>query len=358
MSQELIGIIIAAIALSAILVPGQWALRRDIAALSERIWPDLKACSRASQSLRLKPRLSETRIAGRSVFCFLTLKFKSQLMHRSIFTVVFACVTSLLPGAAQAQDIGFYGGVSGSHARLVTAGPSTVNNTPAIPFLIPFLEGEVPPTISTHMSIVEDIRRAGWKGYAGYNFHRFFGVEAEYTHSVRVQTRITSSTTFPDFIAPGLIPSDTSIKTDLTQNTSGVVLAAVARYPLGGRWEAFSKLGGFLSGTRTRIDSTDSSGGLGGGIGFPVLEGWLGTATELAGTFIGSPPAISSMNLRAAGLQPGAGRVEQNSLTWGLGLTYRLSANLRVRTEWERLDDGLNLVGAGLQLNWNWPSWP
>ena len=37
MSQELIGIIIAAIALAAILVPGQWALRRDIAALSERM---------------------------------------------------------------------------------------------------------------------------------------------------------------------------------------------------------------------------------------------------------------------------------------------------------------------------------
>ena len=60
-----------------------------------------------------------------------------------------------------------------------------------------------------------------------------------------MQTRITSSVTFPDFIAPGLILSDTSIKTDLTQNTSGVVLAAVARYPLGGRWEAFGRLGVF-----------------------------------------------------------------------------------------------------------------
>ena len=164
--------------------------------------------------------------------------------------------------------------------------------------------------------------------------------------------------TFPDFIAPGLIASDTSIKTDLTENTSGVVLAAVARYPLGGRWEAFGRLGGFLSGTRTRIDSTESSGGLGGKIGFPVLEGRITSAPELCGTFIGSPPAISSMNLRPAGLQPGAGRVEQKSLTWGLGLTYRLSANLRARTEWERLEDGLNLFGAGLQLNWNWPSGP
>ena len=34
-SQELLGIIIAAIALAAILVPGQWALRPDIAALGE-----------------------------------------------------------------------------------------------------------------------------------------------------------------------------------------------------------------------------------------------------------------------------------------------------------------------------------
>ena len=72
------------------------------------------------------------------------------------------------------------------------------------------------------------------------------------------------STTFPDFIASGLIPSDTSIKSDLTQNTSGVVLAAVTRYPLGGRWEAFGRLGGFLSGTHTRIDSTELSGGIGG----------------------------------------------------------------------------------------------
>ena len=182
-------------------------------------WPRLKACSGASQSLRLNRLLSETRIAGRSVFCFLTPQYKSQLMHRSIFTVFFACVASLLPGSAQAQDIGFYGGVSGSHARLVTAGPSAVNNTTAIPFLIPFSENEVPPTISTRQSIVEDIRRAGWKAYAGYNFHRFFGIEAEYTHSVRVQTRITSSTTFPSvFLAPGLSPSDTSI--DLTQNIS------------------------------------------------------------------------------------------------------------------------------------------
>ena len=276
-------------------------------------------------------------------------------MHRSIFTLVFACVASLLPGAAQAQDIGFYGGISGSHARLVTAGPSTVNNTTTIPFASPVFESEVPPTISTRLSIVEDIRRAGWKGYAGYNFHRFFGVEAEYTHSVRVQTLLMSSTTFQNFIAPGLIPSDTSIKTDLTQNISGVVLAAVARYPLGGRWEAFGRLGGFLSGTRTRIDSTDSSGGSGGGV--PVLQGWVGTATDLFGTFVGSH-YINSINLRPAGLQPGAGRVKQNSLTWGLGLTYRLSANLRARTEWERLDDGLNLFGAGLQLNWNWTTGP
>ena len=276
-------------------------------------------------------------------------------MHRSIFTLVFSCVASLLPGAAQAQDIGFYGGISGSHARLVTAGPSTINDTTTTSFVIPFFEGEVPPTISTWLSVAEDIRRAGWKGYAGYNFHRFFGVEAEYTHSVRVQTRIMFSTTFPDFIAPGLIPSDTSIKTDFTENTSGVVLAAVARYPLGGRWEAFGRLGGFLSGTHTRIDSTDSSGAIGGpSIGVP----FFGTAPELSGTLIGSPTAISSMNLRPAGLQPGTGRVEQNSLTWGLGLTYRLSVNLRVRTEWERLDDGLNLFGAGLQLNWNWPTSP
>ena len=261
-------------------------------------------------------------------------------MHRSIFTMVFACVASFLPGAAQAQDIGFYGGVSGSHARLVTAGPSTVNNTTAIPFAPPFFEGEVLPTISTRLSMVEDIRRAGWKGYAGYNFHRFFGVEAEYTHSVRVQTRTMFSTTFPDFIAPGLIPSDTSIKTDLTQKTSGVVLAAVARYPLGGRWEAFGRLGGFLSGTRTRIDSTELSGGIGGA--------FFGTTPELSGTLIGSPPAMGSFKLGPTVVPSGVGRVEQNSLTWGLGLTYRLSANLRVRTEWERLDDGLNLFGAGL----------
>ncbi len=272
-------------------------------------------------------------------------------MHRAIFTVVFACVANLLPGAAQAQDIGFYGGVSGSHARLVTAGPSTVNHVSTAGFPAP--GAPVLITLSTRLSIVEDIRRAGWKGYAGYNFHRFFGVEAAYTHSVRVQTRITSSTTSQqDVIAPGLIPSDYSTKTDSTQNTSGVVLAAVARYPLGGRWEAFGRLGGFLSGTRTRIDSTDSSGGSGGsGILVPVLQG------RLSETFIGSP-AISSFNLGPTVLPRGVGRVEQNSLTWGLGLTYRLSANLRARTEWERLDDGLNLFGAGLQLNWNWPTGP
>ena len=274
-------------------------------------------------------------------------------MHRSIFTMVFACVASLLPGAVQAQDIGFYGGISGSHARLVTAGPSTVNNTTTVPFPIlsdPWAEGEVSPTIptiSTRLSMGEDIRRAGWKGYVGYNFHRFFGVEAEYTHSVRVQTRTMFSTTFPDFIASGLIPRDTSIKSDLTQNTSGVVLAAVTRYPLGGRWEAFGRLGGFLSGTHTRIDSTELSGGIGGA--------FFGTDPELSGTLIGSPPAMGSFNRGPTVLPPGVGRVEQNSLTWGLGLTYRLSANLRVRTEWERLDDGLNLFGAGLQINWNWP---
>ena len=64
---------------------------------------------------------------------------------------------------------------------------------------------------------------------------------------------------------------------------------------------------------------------------------------------------MGSFNLGPTVLPPGVGRVEQNSLTWGLGLTYRLSANLRVRTEWERLDDGLNFFGAGLQINWNWP---
>ena len=313
-------------------------------------WPRLKACSGASQSLRLNRLLSETRIAGRSVVCFLTPQYKSQLMHRSIFTVFFACVASLLPGSAQAQDIGFYGGVSGSHARLVTAGPSTANHGSTAEFPAPGLI-----TLSTRLSIAEDIRRAGWKAYAGYNFHRFFGVEAAYTHSVRVQTRITfsqSTTVSADFPGLGPNPSDYSIKTDSTQNTSGVVLAAVARYPLGGRWEAFGRLGGFLSGTRTRIDRTVSSGGSGGSrILVPGLQGWLSE------TFIGSP-AISSFNLGPTVLPPGVGRVEQNSLTWGLGLTYRLSANLRARTEWERLDDGLNLFGAGLQLNWNWPIGP
>ena len=37
MSQELIGIIIAAIALAAILVPGQWAMRRDMSDLRKDI---------------------------------------------------------------------------------------------------------------------------------------------------------------------------------------------------------------------------------------------------------------------------------------------------------------------------------
>ena len=41
MSQELIGIIIAAIALAAILVPGQWALSPDIAALGESTRKDV-----------------------------------------------------------------------------------------------------------------------------------------------------------------------------------------------------------------------------------------------------------------------------------------------------------------------------
>ena len=267
MNQELIGII----------VPTICGLRKDIAALGESTRRDVAALNErmakvedlfgGSQSLRLNRLLSETRIAGRSVVCFLTPQYKSQLMHRSIFTVFFACVVSLLPGSAQAQDIGFYGGVSGSHARLVTAGPSTVNNTTAIPFLIPFFENEVPPLYRRAKASSKTSGEQAGKPMPEYNFHRCFGIEAEYTHSVRVQTRITFSTTFPsDFIAPGLIPSDTSIKTDLTQNTSGVVLAAVARYPLGGRWEAFGRLGGFLSGTRTRVDSTDSSGGSGGGI--------------------------------------------------------------------------------------------
>ena len=43
MSQELIGIIIAAIALAAILVPGQWALSPDIAALGESTRKDIAA---------------------------------------------------------------------------------------------------------------------------------------------------------------------------------------------------------------------------------------------------------------------------------------------------------------------------
>ena len=43
MSQELIGTIIAAIALAAILVPGQWALRRDIAALGESTRKDIES---------------------------------------------------------------------------------------------------------------------------------------------------------------------------------------------------------------------------------------------------------------------------------------------------------------------------
>ena len=85
---------------------------------------------------------------------------------------------------------------------------------------------------------------------------------------------------------------------------------------------------------------------------------FLGTAPELSGTLIGSPPAMSSFNLGPTVLPPGVGRVEENSLTWGLGLTYRLSANLRARTEWERLDDGLNVFGAGLQLNWKWSIGP
>ena len=37
MSQEVIGIIVAAIALAAILVPGQWAMRRDMADLRKDI---------------------------------------------------------------------------------------------------------------------------------------------------------------------------------------------------------------------------------------------------------------------------------------------------------------------------------
>ena len=105
----------------------------------------------------------------------------------------------------------------------------------------------------------------------------------------------------------------------------------------------------------TQESDTDSSGAIGGpSIGVP----FFGTAPELSGTLIGSSPDMSSFNLGPTVLPPGADRVEQNSLTYGLGLNYRLSANLRARTEWERLDDGLNLFVAGLQLNGNWSIGP
>ena len=43
MSQELIGIITAAIVLAGIIVTGQWAMRRDIAALGESTRKDIAA---------------------------------------------------------------------------------------------------------------------------------------------------------------------------------------------------------------------------------------------------------------------------------------------------------------------------
>ena len=52
MSQELIGIIIAAIALAAILVPGQWGMRKDIAALGESTRKDMSDLRKEIESVR------------------------------------------------------------------------------------------------------------------------------------------------------------------------------------------------------------------------------------------------------------------------------------------------------------------
>ena len=49
MSQELIGIIVAAIALSGIIVTGQWGLRRDIAALGESTRKDIAAMGESTR---------------------------------------------------------------------------------------------------------------------------------------------------------------------------------------------------------------------------------------------------------------------------------------------------------------------
>lgn len=144
----------------------------------------------------------------------------------------------------------------------------------------------------------------GWKAYFGYNFTRYFGLEAGYVDLGEADG---------DFTVVAPVAGGGTLETDL----SGYTLSAVIRYPFTEQLGTFAKIGGFFWDTDGRARVTAG-----------------GTTVVLNDDESG------------------------NDLTFGVGMKYAVSEHVAVRADWDRYwnvtddDNDVDFFSVGFELNY------
>jgi hypothetical protein len=125
-----------------------------------------------------------------------------------------------------------------------------------------------------------DSDSTGWRGLAGYRFHRNFAAELEYLDfgTSRVQeTYLIDDTGFP-------FPGTVTFVKNFTTDVSGPAISALGKLPVGAGFELFARAGVLFADSKVRSRGTTVPvSGVSSTYGDRVLVGGLGVDWNFAG---------------------------------------------------------------------------
>lgn len=210
-----------------------------------------------------------------------------------------AAAVALCAGSVSAAHAeGFYFGISGG------AGTLDVSNGDLDARFLPVVQS-VPAdgfAVQTYGPSSIDDSDSTWGAYVGYQWNRYFAVEAGYVDLGQgfYETGLTVGDADPDDLIDGGGPFDAAVTAKF--RSSGPTLAAVGMLPFGDKFEAHGRVGVLFARTR---------------LGFSLLDSENGDSTVVFGEY-----SDSSKDLFA-----------------GIGASWNINPSYALRVDYERFLD-------------------